>query len=257
MINIPTTVGFKVVTAICWLLRCATDPPSANAVDDEDNDDSYDNENSNYKLSSENRTAAQTDDISVDGEADNKEDTNQTNKDAGNAAGFAKSTGTAAESQDTPNNPSTELKAKAGLDDTTKAQNDTRPPEDPKTNPKSAPTDVNNTSTTSEEGDLNEAQKLDGPGPKPVEDLAKENGGDAGLASSTSSVDKASRSPKEEEDKKEEDKDKDNENKGTGEKYVKSNGLKADGGDFDATQPGAGREADREFSPLKPLNLIQ
>lgn len=32
---------------------------------------------------------------------------------------------------------------------------------------------------------------------------------------------------------------------GTGEKYVKSTGMKADGGDFDAAKPGAGREADR------------
>ncbi|THV51978.1 hypothetical protein BGAL_0093g00220 [Botrytis galanthina] len=32
---------------------------------------------------------------------------------------------------------------------------------------------------------------------------------------------------------------------GTGEKYIKSSGLVAEGGDFDATRPGAGREADR------------
>jgi len=32
---------------------------------------------------------------------------------------------------------------------------------------------------------------------------------------------------------------------GTGEKYVKSSGMKADGGDFDAANPGAGKEADR------------
>ncbi|KFY99294.1 hypothetical protein V500_01399 [Pseudogymnoascus sp. VKM F-4518 (FW-2643)] len=32
---------------------------------------------------------------------------------------------------------------------------------------------------------------------------------------------------------------------GTGEKWVKSSGMKADGGDFDASAPGAGREADR------------
>ncbi|KAJ8129218.1 hypothetical protein O1611_g4413 [Lasiodiplodia mahajangana] len=35
------------------------------------------------------------------------------------------------------------------------------------------------------------------------------------------------------------------ESKGTGEQYVKTTGLQADGGDFDATKPGAGREADR------------
>jgi len=33
--------------------------------------------------------------------------------------------------------------------------------------------------------------------------------------------------------------------KGTGEQYVKSSGLAADGGDFDATKPGAGTEANR------------
>lgn len=33
--------------------------------------------------------------------------------------------------------------------------------------------------------------------------------------------------------------------KGTGEQYVKSTGLAADGGNFDATKPGAGKEADR------------
>ncbi|MCJ1259146.1 hypothetical protein MMC24_006981 [Lignoscripta atroalba] len=33
--------------------------------------------------------------------------------------------------------------------------------------------------------------------------------------------------------------------RGTGEQWVKSSGLAADGGDFDATKPGAGREADR------------
>lgn len=31
---------------------------------------------------------------------------------------------------------------------------------------------------------------------------------------------------------------------GTGEKYVKSTGMGAEGGDFDAANPGAGREAD-------------
>ena len=38
-----------------------------------------------------------------------------------------------------------------------------------------------------------------------------------------------------------------NPNKGTGEKWVKSTGLAADGGDFDAAKPGAGKEADRKF----------
>lgn len=34
---------------------------------------------------------------------------------------------------------------------------------------------------------------------------------------------------------------------GTGEMWVKTTGFAADGGDFDASKPGAGREADREF----------
>ena len=34
---------------------------------------------------------------------------------------------------------------------------------------------------------------------------------------------------------------------GTGEQWVKTSGVAADGGDFDAAKPGAGREADRRF----------
>lgn len=51
------------------------------------------------------------------------------------------------------------------------------------------------------------------------------------------------------ENKEEEDEDGPNaksKGEGTGEQYVKSSGLQADGGDFDATKPGAGREADRK-----------
>ncbi|KAI0435178.1 hypothetical protein F5Y09DRAFT_293934 [Xylaria sp. FL1042] len=151
-------------------------------------------------------------------------------------AKFAKTTGTAVESEDTPDNPSSNLKAQSGPDDTSKGQGDTRPPEDPKTNPKSAPTDVND---APEEG-VNEAQKLEGPGPKPLAEVARENGGDAGN-DSTSSVDKPKSNEKEDKET-EEDAHKSG---GTGEQYVKSSGLQADGGDFDATNPGAGKEADR------------
>ena len=42
------------------------------------------------------------------------------------------------------------------------------------------------------------------------------------------------------------DRDQTEEPKGTGEKFVKSTGLAADGGDFDVTKPGAGREAERK-----------
>lgn len=43
---------------------------------------------------------------------------------------------------------------------------------------------------------------------------------------------------------------KESQGEGTGEQWVKSSGMKADGGDFDAAAPGAGREADREFATL-------
>ncbi|KAI0448159.1 hypothetical protein F4803DRAFT_496883 [Xylaria telfairii] len=161
------------------------------------------------------------------------------NNNATEDAKFSKETGTATESKDTPDNPSTDLKAKSVPDDTTKGQNDTRSPDDPKTNPKSAPTDVDD---ASKEG-VNEAQKLEGPGPRPVAEVAKENGGDAGNDSS-SSVDKTSKGEEGTKESQEDEEDK-HKSKGTGEEYVKTTGLQADGGDFDATKPGAGREADR------------
>ncbi|KAI1340579.1 hypothetical protein F5Y15DRAFT_379108 [Xylariaceae sp. FL0016] len=153
------------------------------------------------------------------------------------SAEFAKTTGTAAQSADTPDNPSTEMKKRDVPADTTKGQNDVRDPEDPQTNPKSAPTDVNNT----EEG-VNESQKLEGAGPKPLDAVAKEHGGDAGQ--------REAKPLPGGDDKKAEEEDEDGPNakskgEGTGEMYVKTSGLQADGGDFDATKPGAGREADR------------
>lgn len=39
----------------------------------------------------------------------------------------------------------------------------------------------------------------------------------------------------------------DKDSKGTGDQWVKTSGLAADGGDFDATKPGAGREAERTW----------
>ncbi|KAI1267236.1 hypothetical protein F5Y18DRAFT_425079 [Xylariaceae sp. FL1019] len=151
------------------------------------------------------------------------------------AAKFAKETGTATESNNTPDNPSTDLKEKRDVPaDTSAPQADVRDPEDPQTHPKSAPTDVNN----ADEDGVNEAQKLDGPGPKPLNEVAREHGGDAG--NSDEAVDKTSKK-----DDVAEATDDNSKSEGTGEQYVKSTGLQADGGDFDATKPGAGREADR------------
>ena len=52
------------------------------------------------------------------------------------------------------------------------------------------------------------------------------------------------------------------EEKGTGEKWVKTTGVAADGGDFDATKPGAGKEAERQYffsfknSSIAPVDLL-
>jgi hypothetical protein len=134
--------------------------------------------------------------------------------------------------------------------DLTKAQNDTRDPSDPHTNPEEKSTQAKSEVDDTTEGpDTNDNPvKVEGPGPKPIADIAKEHGGDAGKARSSDSVDKngASADVKEAEDDDEEDgPQKKSHGEGTGELYVKSSGLKADGGDFDAAAPGAGREADR------------
>lgn len=81
--------------------------------------------------------------------------------------------------------------------------------------------------------------KLEGAGPKPIEEVAKSHGGDAGSASKESSGAAGTD---------EDGPGAESKGEGTGEQYVKSSGLAADGGDFDATKPGAGREADRKCS---------
>ncbi|KAK6834839.1 hypothetical protein PG987_009533 [Apiospora arundinis] len=162
------------------------------------------------------------------------------------SAQFAKTTGTAAESDKVPDTKTTEMKAKDTPADSSKAQNDIRDPENPKTNPKNAPKDVDNTG----EG-INEAPDLDAPGPKPLDELARERGGDAGKVDDAAS--KGDSGILGDDKKKDDAEGKDDPSdphakssgEGTGEKYVKTSGLQADGGDFDATKPGAGREADR------------
>ncbi len=83
-----------------------------------------------------------------------------------------------------------------------------------------------------------------GPGPKSLEEKAREGG--VGGASGGNKGDDEDGPQKE------------SHGEGTGEKYVKSSGMKADGGDFDASNPGAGREADRELhnSIFKNRGLI-
>jgi hypothetical protein len=76
-----------------------------------------------------------------------------------------------------------------------------------------------------------DAQKVDtsGPGPQPLSETHK-----AGEGASSSGGD-------------DDGPQKESHGEGTGQKYVKSSGLKADGGDFDAAVAGAGKEADRTY----------
>lgn len=130
--------------------------------------------------------------------------------------------------------------------DSAAGKTDTRLPEDPATDP----TPKNQEVSTSGAGPENKADDLKGPGPRPLETVAKERGGDAGNVKSTShdsGLTGGAATDEEEEDGPQ----KKSHGEGTGEKYVKSTGLAADGGDFDATKPGAGREADRK-SPKRP-----
>ncbi|OAA44888.1 glycine-rich cell wall structural protein 1 [Metarhizium rileyi] len=82
---------------------------------------------------------------------------------------------------------------------------------------------------------------VEGDGPRPLADIAKEHGGDAGNLQTGSEPTSA----KGDDVNASHTKDGSSESRGTGEKYVETTGLAADGGDFDATKPGAGREADR------------
>lgn len=99
--------------------------------------------------------------------------------------------------------------------------------------------------------DSSNPAKADGPGPKPIEEVARERGGDAANIGGKKAGAK---------DDDAEGLGGSSESKGTGEQYVKTSGLQADGGDFDATKPGAGKEADREFTfalPLAPCVWIE
>ncbi|KAK2002159.1 hypothetical protein LX36DRAFT_281620 [Colletotrichum falcatum] len=135
--------------------------------------------------------------------------------------------------------------------DSAAGKTDTREPADPATDPAPKGQDVSNKAS----GPIDGGDKLDGPGPRPLEVVAKERGGDAGnikgsakggLAKddSTSGID----------DKNEKDPKEVSHGEGTGEKYIKTSGLAVDGGDFDATKPGAGREADRLLDEKDPAH---
>lgn len=130
-------------------------------------------------------------------------------------------------------------------EDMSKAQQDVRDPSDPQTDPKEAQikSNVDDTGDGLDKGD--NPAKLDGPGPRPIAEVAKEYGGDAGNAKPQGSERREGAKDDDEGDGPQ----KTSSGEGSGEQYVKSSGLKADGGDFDATKPGAGREADRKLPP--------
>ena len=152
-------------------------------------------------------------------------------------------------------------------------QNDTRDPTQHTTAAGSSG-DAAKEVTTSDAGPASEpgTEKIDGPGPKPIAEVAKEHGGDAGncnsskssldkekeeedddsSSSSSSSEDDAEKTKEEKEESKRRHEQRKKNKKGTGEIYIKSSGLKADGGDFDASRAGAGREADRKSTCFPP-----
>jgi hypothetical protein len=117
--------------------------------------------------------------------------------------------------------PSVGADPASGAQDTQKHQAADRPEDEPGSNghgriqeAKKEAEDAQNVDTSS-------------PGPKPLSETHKAGGG----APSSGGDDDGAQ--------------KESHGEGTGEKYVKSSGLKADGGDFDAAAAGAGREADR------------
>ncbi|KAL6862124.1 hypothetical protein J3F83DRAFT_746799 [Trichoderma novae-zelandiae] len=94
--------------------------------------------------------------------------------------------------------------------------------------------------------------ELTGKGPRPVEELARENGGNAAAASSDNSAsapqDKDNNGNKPQpsvEEKQKHENDHAGDAAAEATEYVKTTGFAAEGGDFDAAKPGAGLEADR------------
>ncbi|KDN69789.1 hypothetical protein CSUB01_07644 [Colletotrichum sublineola] len=134
--------------------------------------------------------------------------------------------------------------------DSAAGKTDTRQPADPATDPAPKAQDVNNKAS----GPVDGGDKLDGPGPRPLEIVAKERGGDAGNVKDSGKGGLMKDESTGIEDKNENDPKEASHGEGTGEKYIKTSGLAADGGDFDATKPGAGREADRLLDEKDPAH---
>jgi len=112
---------------------------------------------------------------------------------------------------------------------TQKHQGADRPHESPDSKNESDDEGGENDAIKATKKEAEDADKIDtsGPGPRPLEEKAKQGGGNAGGSEDDDGPQKESHG------------------EGTGEKYIKSSGMKADGGDFNAANAGAGKEADR------------
>ncbi len=126
-------------------------------------------------------------------------------------------------------NPSVSADPASGTQDTPKQQGADRPHEEPGSD------EHERIKATKEEAEKSQQVDTNGPGPQPLSETYKPGG--AGKSSSGGDGD----GPQ-----------KESHGEGTGEKYVKSSGMKADGGDFDAANPGAGKEADRKCTSTSP-----
>ena len=136
---------------------------------------------------------------------------------------------TSATSSDKPTSSTdTSVDPASGQQDTQKQQGADRPTDSPSSDEHSRIKEAKR--------EAEDAQNVDvsGPGPRTLEERAKEGGNTSGSTAAGSEGD-------------DDGPQKESKGEGTGEKYIKSSGMKADGGDFDASNPGAGREADREF----------
>ncbi|KAG7140232.1 hypothetical protein HYQ45_002934 [Verticillium longisporum] len=86
---------------------------------------------------------------------------------------------------------------------------------------------------------------LSKPGPKPLETVAKEHGGDAGNISKDTSQPGTSSTKAVAANDTSDGPQSESHGTGTGEKHIKTTGFAAEGGDFDAANAGAAIEADR------------
>lgn len=136
----------------------------------------------------------------------------------------------------------------SGPRDTTAGQSDIRDSSKAAIDPSNKQdVDINTPGPTSEGRNLTGS----GAGPRPLEVVANEHGGDAGLnkkQENISSSNQSSRSENQPEKKSEYHDPKEDE-------YIKATGFAADGGDFDASKPGAGREADRKYPKGQDTDL--